>query len=190
MRATPLPAGAAIGQAAPRPAASGADHATSQLFVAKLEAAAQPAVAAPALAAAAPEAGLTVTDMLGRVVTLPRPPRRIVLLDARDIVTMALLHPDPAGLVAGWAGAELLDSEVLRQGYAARPGGGAIPVVGGATPDSRSLESILALAPDLVVATAQAEPALAGGSLPRQLAAAGIPTLFSSADANTPGAAG
>ncbi|MFB9970025.1 ABC transporter substrate-binding protein [Pseudoroseomonas cervicalis] len=147
-------------------------------------------LAAPALAAAAPEAGLTVTDMLGRVVTLPRPPRRIVLLDARDIVTMALLHPDPAGLVAGWAGAELLDSEVLRQGYAARPGGGAIPVVGGATPDSRSLESILALAPDLVVATAQAEPALAGGSLPRQLAAAGIPTLFSSADANTPGAAG
>lgn len=147
-------------------------------------------LAAPALLAAAPRDGLSVTDMLGRRVALPRPPRRILLLDARDIMSMALLHPDPASLVAGWAGAELLDSEALRQSYAARPGGGSLPVVGGATPESRSLESLLALAPDLVVATAQAEPDLAGGSLLRQLAAAGIPAVFSSADANQPETAG
>lgn len=68
MRATPLPVGAAIGQAAPRPAASGADHATSQLFVAKLEAAAQPAAARPALAAAA----APLLGAAGLAPTLPR----------------------------------------------------------------------------------------------------------------------
>nr|WP_305123161.1 ABC transporter substrate-binding protein [Roseomonas sp. GC11] len=145
-------------------------------------------LATPFLAAAVPPGGPRVTDMLGRRVALARPPRRIVLLDARDIMAMALLHPDPASLVAGWAGVELLDSDLLRRDYDARPGGGPIPVVGGVTAESRSPEAILALAPDLVVATAQAEPDLAGGPLVRQLAAAGIPTVFSSADANRPDA--
>ncbi|WBV41574.1 ABC transporter substrate-binding protein [Pseudoroseomonas cervicalis] len=147
-------------------------------------------LAAPFLAAAAPPGGLRVTDMLGRDVLLPRQPRRIILLDARDIVAMALLHPDPASLVAGWAGPELLDSDLLRRSYGAPPGGGSIPVVGGVSPESRSPEAILALAPDLVVATAQAEPDLAGSQLLRQLAAAGIPAVFSSADANRPDATG
>ncbi|EFH10690.1 ABC transporter substrate-binding protein [Pseudoroseomonas cervicalis] len=104
---------------------------------------------------------------------------------------MALLHPNSASLVAGWAGAELLDSDLLRRTYdTPPPGGGPIPVVGGVAPESRSLEAILALAPDLVVATAQAEPDLGGSLLLRQLAAAGIPAVFSSADANRPDATG
>ncbi|MBE9605979.1 ABC transporter substrate-binding protein [Acetobacteraceae bacterium H6797] len=145
---------------------------------------------APAAARSASRAPLRVTDMLGRSIELPQPPRRIVLLDARDIVTMSLLHPDPSSLVIGWAGPELFDSDILRSQYDRQPGGGRIPLVGGMAADSRSLEAILTLAPDLVVATAQSAPELAEGNLVRQLAAAGIPTVFSSADSNRPDAAG
>ena len=47
------------------------------------------------LLAAAPagaEAPVQVTDMTGRTVNLPTLPKRIILLEARDIVSMALLH--------------------------------------------------------------------------------------------------
>ena len=56
----------------------------------------------------------TLTDMAGRTLRLPAAPRRIVLREARDILTMALLHPDPASLVVGWAAADRIDSEALQ----------------------------------------------------------------------------
>lgn len=137
----------------------------------------------PAFGAA--ETGRPVTDMVGRTLRLPAEIRRIVLLDARDIISMALLHPEPANLVAGWAGPEVLDSDLLRARYDdAHPGAGAIQVIGGQTADTISLESILALAPDLVVSTAHIEPELDDGPLARRLADAGIPVLFSNAASN------
>ncbi|WBV44561.1 flagellar assembly protein FliX [Pseudoroseomonas cervicalis] len=68
MRATPLPAGTAIGQATPRPAATPTDNATSQLFVARLQAASQPAPARVALAAAA----APLMGVAGLAASLPR----------------------------------------------------------------------------------------------------------------------
>lgn len=128
---------------------------------------------------------ITVVDMAGRSVTLARPVKRIVLLDARDIVSMGIVHPDPARLVVGWAGADTFDSAAVRSLYEARPAGSdPIATVGTQTGDTLSLERIIGLEPDLVVATAQMAPEPGNGSLARQLAAAGIPVLFSSIASN------
>jgi iron complex transport system substrate-binding protein len=129
----------------------------------------------------------TVTDMVGRTVELSRPAERIVLLDGRDILAMAMVHPAPSSLVVGWAGAELFDSDVVRAQYTERPDGSEIPRVGGQAADTISVESVLALAPDLVVATAHVEPELEQGALTRRLAEAGIPVIFSNAASNRPG---
>ncbi|MEO9902126.1 MAG: ABC transporter substrate-binding protein [Nisaea sp.] len=126
-----------------------------------------------------------VTDIVGRSVALPAHVGRIVLLDARDMLSMAMVHPDPSGLVVGWAGPETFDSDLLRRQYDKFPsGGGPIPIIGGQMANTISLESILALSPDLVVATAHLEPDLDEGVLTRRLTAAGIPVIFSNAASN------
>ncbi len=136
--------------------------------------------------AAPPSAPLTVTDVVGRSVRLPGPARRIVLLDAKDVLSMAVLDPNPSRRIAGWAAVDTLDSDLLRRQYETRTDGTTIPVVGGQTADTLSLERILSLEPDLVVATARMEPALGEGVLTRRLEDAGIPVVFSNAAANDP----
>ncbi|AFK57475.1 ABC transporter substrate-binding protein [Tistrella mobilis] len=147
------------------------------------------AAAAPTLARAA-GGGMVVTDVIGRTVELAGPVARIVLLDARDVISMALLHPDPSRLVVGWADVARLDSDLLRRRYETRPDGSLIAEVGGQTPDTLSVEHILSLTPDLVVASAYMEPELGEGRLVRQLAAAGIPVVFSNAASNAAPPAG
>jgi iron complex transport system substrate-binding protein len=159
------------------------DRRTASLFLAA-------AALAPVAVKLQPAFGATeqerlVTDMIGRSVTLPAQVGRIVLLDARDMLSIAMVHPDPSGLVIGWAGPETFDSDQLRRQYDKLPsGGGPIPVIGGQMANTISLESILALSPDLVVATAHLEPDLDEGVLTRRLTAAGIPVIFSNAASN------
>ncbi|WP_372053991.1 ABC transporter substrate-binding protein [Tistrella mobilis] len=147
------------------------------------------AAAAPTLARAA-GGGMVVTDVIGRTVELAGPVARIVLLDARDVISMALLHPEPSRLVVGWADVARLDSDLLRRRYEKRPDGSLIAEIGGQTPDTLSVEHILSLTPDLVVATAYMEPELGEGRLVQQLAAAGIPVVFSNAASNAAPPAG
>lgn len=147
------------------------------------------AAAAPTLARAS-GGGMVVTDVIGRRVELAGPVGRIVLLDARDVISMALLHPEPSRLVVGWADVARLDSDLLRRRYETRPDGSLIAEIGGQTPDTLSVEHILSLTPDLVVATAYMEPELGEGRLVQQLAAAGIPVVFSNAASNAAPPAG
>ncbi|WP_024281192.1 ABC transporter substrate-binding protein [Xanthobacter sp. 126] len=131
----------------------------------------------PLLRVRASAAGtLQVTDMLQRTVTLKRMPERIVLLDARDAISMALLDPRSMQRVAGWAAPETLDSDALLAALKAKAGRD-IPVVGGLTPGSISAEAIIALKPDVVVTTRNTEGA--NGELSAQLGGFGIPVLFS-----------
>jgi iron complex transport system substrate-binding protein len=108
------------------------------------------ALAAPALARA--QAPIRVTDLLGRPVSLPRPPRRIVLGQGRLLGLMGLLHPDPASLLAGWASDMPI---VLPDEYAAWrrrfPGLAQVPQLGRRILADLSLESVLQLQPDLVL---------------------------------------
>lgn len=123
--------------------------------------------------AAAP---LQITDMLGRKVALKGRPERIVLLDARDALSMALLDPEPMRRVVGWAAPETLDSDAVLAALKGKAGRD-IPVVGGQAPGSISAEAIVALRPDAVVVTRNIEGG--NGDLTAQLGAFGIPVLFS-----------
>ncbi|WP_341992759.1 ABC transporter substrate-binding protein [Azorhizobium sp. AG788] len=139
----------------------------------------------PALRAGpASAADLQVTDMLKRTVTLKARPERIVLLDARDAVSMALIDPEPMARVVGWAGLEGLDSDGVLAALKAKAGR-TIPVIGGVAPGSISAEAIVALKPDLIVTTRYADGA--NGDVSAQLAAFGIPVLFSDSSSSSTG---
>jgi iron complex transport system substrate-binding protein len=120
-------------------------------------------------------------DVAGRTVTLPRRPFRIVLLEARDIVTMSMLHPDPASLVAGWGAVDRIDSDHLRRRF---ENGRRIPIVGTSAPGSISLEGLIGLAPDLVVANSYTASLNAADPFVDRLQGAGIPVAFSDTSSN------
>ncbi|MEM9633663.1 MAG: ABC transporter substrate-binding protein [Pseudomonadota bacterium] len=124
----------------------------------------------------------TVTDMAGQEVKIPVRPKRIVLLEARDILTMALLHPDPASLVVGWASVDRIDSELLTQSFLQ---GHSIATVGKRTPDTVSVEGVAGLSPDLVVANTYMVPAGHDDLLIQRLKKLGIPVIFSDFSSNS-----
>lgn len=142
-------------------------------------------VAAPSVLKAG-DTSIVVRDMAGRTIPMRRRPRRIVLLEARDVVTMALLHHEPAELVAGWGAVDRIDSDVLRQRHepAGRP---PIAVIARQSPDTISLEGIVSLNPDLVVATSYMEPG-GPGNLVARLQEFGIPVVYSDVATNGEGA--
>jgi iron complex transport system substrate-binding protein len=128
------------------------------------------------------DGAITVKDMAGRTVALTARPTRIILLDAHDLLTMALLRPDPASIVVGWAATDRIDSDALRQSL---QGAHAIEIVGKMTPDTVSLESLVALQPDLVVTTIFMTPPDGADALVSRLQELGIPVIFSDASSNT-----
>lgn len=125
---------------------------------------------------------ITVTDMAGREVRLPALPKRIVLLEAHDLLTMSLLHPDPASLVVGWAAVDRIDSEQLEKRLL---NGHPVSVVGKQSPDTISLEGLIDLAPDLVVTTSFMTPQRDADSMVERLKQFGIPVVFSDASSNS-----
>lgn len=139
-----------------------------------------PLLAAPALlpSLARGEAPIRITDLRGRAVTLPRPARRLVLTQARHVLAMGLLHPDPVSLVVGW-GDDLRsqnppDYAMLRNRF---PRTDSIPVVARAGQNaSISLEAILVAQPDAVIVSGATLRPEAEAVIDR-LAAAGIPII-------------
>ncbi|GBL55304.1 iron complex transport system substrate-binding protein [Pseudomonas citronellolis] len=129
---------------------------------------------APALAA-------PLTDLAGRKVEVPAQVKRVLLGEGRMIYSLSLLEgADPFARVAGWQG-DFRGLDV--QGYAAYrarfPQADQVPLVGGTSADTFSVEKALAVHPDLVLL------ALSGGHGPgpgsealRQLEAAGVAVLF------------
>jgi iron complex transport system substrate-binding protein len=137
----------------------------------------------PALAMAVPlrparaQGPREVTDLLGRTVTLPRPARRIVLGQARHVLALSLLHPDPVSLVVGWGGdLRQLNPPDYASVRARFPAADAVPLVGRSSVDTLSVESIVAARPDVVLLSR-------GGSsgstaeLAARLNGFGVPTL-------------
>lgn len=125
-----------------------------------------------------PAAPVTLTDIVGRQVTLPAPARRIVLAEGRQIIALALISPDPVSLVAGWS-ADLRRRDPSTYGLvrAKFPKADEIPIVGEGSDESFSVEKTLALGPDLVVLSGRlgaGRPA----EMVRQFEAAGIPVIF------------
>lgn len=94
---------------------------------------------------------------------------------------MALLHPDPASLVVGWAAVDRIDNELLQKRFDA---GRHIEIVGKQTPDTVSLEGLISLSPDLVVANDYMARQGGGDLLVERLESLGIPVIFSDVASN------
>lgn len=134
-----------------------------------------------ALLACAGAQAAQLKDVAGRSVQVPDKVQRVLLGEGRLIYTLALLEGRQAfERVAGWQG-DFRGLDV--QGYAAFsrafPQAARVPVVGGATSESFSVEKALSVRPDV------AFMALSGGHGPapgseavRQLEAAGVPVVF------------
>src|SRR5690606_29457433 len=60
------------------------------------------ALGAGPMASAAAAQGIRITDVSGRVVTVPRKPERVLIDDGRYLIALSLIAPDPARLLAGW----------------------------------------------------------------------------------------
>jgi iron complex transport system substrate-binding protein len=134
-----------------------------------------PLLAAPRILRA--QAPIRVTDVLGRTVTLPRPARRIALTQARHVMAIGLLHPDPVSLVTGW-GDDLRrmnppDYATVRNRF---PRAESIPLIARGQSEGLSLEATIAGNPELVVIS-RGSLRILGDTLPDQLTALGIPTV-------------
>lgn len=127
---------------------------------------------------------VTVIDAMGRVVTLPEPAQRIILTQARHLPVLALVHPDPVSILAGWSDEFRTSFSNEYENYLKQfPEIANIPIVGRHTVDSFSVEQALALQPDLIVLTASFAGVGKGQSLDdslmmKQFAAAGVPVVI------------
>jgi iron complex transport system substrate-binding protein len=131
----------------------------------------------PILASAAIAEPVTVTDLLGRSVTLPGPAKRIVLAQGRQLNALGLVHPDPISLLAGWGADHRRQNPDAYARYLAKfPAIEAVPTVGdGATPDGFSFEKTVSLSPDLVILSSSLAGTRRGpGDLVQRFEAAGI----------------
>jgi iron complex transport system substrate-binding protein len=138
--------------------------------------------AAPARGQEAPAAAtwpLRVTDLLGRSVTVPQAPRRVLLGDGFQFITLSLLHPDPAALLAGWASNLRTLDPALHGAFLRRfPALAAVPEVGGTSSSGISVERALSVAPDLAIFSAWQASSEENRALVVALTRAGVPVVF------------
>lgn len=132
----------------------------------------------------AAEAGAQVhlTDIVGRTVTLAEPADRIVVGSSMNLEALALVHPDPVSLIAGWSGlTTVMDEAQAAALHRLHPEIGAIPVVGRMSLDTMSFETIVALQPDAVLLNlydiSGAADAAATSPMVQRFEAAGIPVV-------------
>ncbi len=123
---------------------------------------------------------IVVTDIVGRKVSLDKPAKRVILGEGRQLTTLALLHPDPVSIVAGWTGDFKKSGGLLYEAYQkAFPAMETIPLIGSSGKETVSTEQIIALRPDLAIFGAGSHgPNAKSADIIRQLEAAGIPIVF------------
>lgn len=131
-------------------------------------------VAALALPAAAE---VRVTDLAGREVVLEAPAQRIVLGEGRHLSVLGLILPDPVAPVVGWRLDKPLEEPTMAAYRARFPAIDAIARVGAGNREL-SVESVIALAPDLVVLPIIDLNQPRSDMVLTQLQAAGIPVVF------------
>jgi len=123
---------------------------------------------------------ITVTDVVGREVTIPAPAKRVILGEGRQLITLSLLVPDPAAIIAGWTGDFAKSGGLLYDEYHKRfPAIAKIPLIGTSGKETVSTEQIIALKPDLAIFGAGSHgPDAKSADVIRALEAAGIPIVF------------
>lgn len=95
---------------------------------------------------------LTVTDALGRKVTIEKKPEAILLGSGFNLVALSLVHPDPVSLLAGWAGDMKGDNPAIYEAFREKfPKIADVPLIGDGTGNGFSFETILSLKADLAI---------------------------------------
>ncbi|AYD02332.1 ABC transporter substrate-binding protein [Neorhizobium sp. NCHU2750] len=129
-------------------------------------------------AALAADYPVTVTDVVGRSVTIEKKPERIILQDGRDMLTMALLDRDnPYKRVVGWS-SNFVKSDPGTAKLMDKAFGKAPPVMTLSEDGEVDLESIIAAKPDLVVVQERAEKTFQASGTEDKLKALGIPVVY------------
>ncbi|MHB1328545.1 MAG: ABC transporter substrate-binding protein [Gemmatimonadales bacterium] len=104
---------------------------------------------------------VTVTDVTGRVVTLPKPASRVLIDDGRYLVALSLIHPDPVSLIAAWPrDINRIGQRTYDQFRAKFPAIERIPQTSSSSSSGGgfSLEKALAVRPDVAVFMAGTGP--------------------------------
>lgn len=123
---------------------------------------------------------LTLTDTSGQSLTIKQEPKRIVVQDGRDILTLALLdRADPFTRLVAWNNLlKKSDGEtwkILRNKW---PEANGIIDMGFSDKGEINLESVIAKQPDLMVAQLRSKPSLSQTGVLDKLKALNIPVLF------------
>lgn len=108
------------------------------------------ALAMPRLARA--QEPVVVRDLLGREVRLAQPASRVVLGQGRFLSMISMVHPDPLGLLVGWA--DDLNNTFPNEAKAWTdrfPALKALPIIGARVGSDYAIENLLMLQPDLVL---------------------------------------
>ncbi|WP_454617370.1 ABC transporter substrate-binding protein [Bradyrhizobium cenepequi] len=129
--------------------------------------------------AAAADAPVVVTDITGRTATLPRPARRVLLAEGRQIIALSLLDPKPVSLIAAWLGDfRRNDSESYALYHQRFPDIEDVPVLGLGSDGTFPVERAIEIKPDVAVLGISFAPGGRANDVARQLEAAGIPVVF------------
>ncbi|GHD56853.1 ABC transporter substrate-binding protein [Jeongeupia chitinilytica] len=129
---------------------------------------------------AGPVRAVTVTDLAGRKVELPKKVDRILLGEGRLFYSLALLEGDrPVARIAGWQGDfRQLDPQTYGQYRAKFPEIDRIPLIGKTSEATVSGEKVVSLKPDIAVFSLAGHGPSVHNPLVRQLEAAKIPVIF------------
>lgn len=118
----------------------------------------------------------TVTDIAGRQVTVPSPASRLLIDDARVLLALALIHPDPVSLVTAWPhDVNRLGPDIYAKLRSASPRLETLTRVSSSSGGNFSLEQAIAARPDVAIYTLGLGPT---DAQLRQFDAAGIPVVF------------
>ena len=123
---------------------------------------------------------LTLTDTSGESVTIKQEPKRIVVQDGRDILTLALLdRADPFTRLVAWNNLlKKSDGETWKILQSKWPEAKNIIDMGFSDKGEINLESVIAKHPDLMVAQLRSKPSLSQTGVLDKLKALNIPVLF------------
>jgi len=125
---------------------------------------------------------IRIKDVAGRDVMLEKVATRILLAQGRHLPALALIHPDPVSIMAGWQSdmrrQDPATFELFRRKFS---GLDAVPVVGDGIPENFAIEKALSLQPDVAILSLYVAGLRRGSSstsaVIRKFESAGIPVV-------------
>jgi iron complex transport system substrate-binding protein len=132
----------------------------------------------PLVALAQAQWPMTVTDAVGRQVTIPAPPKAVLLGTGFNLVALSLIHPDPVSLLVGWSGDMKGDNPEIYESYLRKfPKLADVPLIDDGSGPGLSFETILTLKADLAVLANWQADTEAGRRAMEYLESTGVPVI-------------